>query len=46
MRWGRSDTRRVTLIQDFLADLRYAGRVFTKSRRSRRPVRSMRRMSR
>ena len=25
------DTRRVTLIQDFLADLRYSGRVFTKS---------------
>jgi predicted permease len=32
MRWGWIDTRRVTLIQDFLTDLRYAGRVFTKSR--------------
>ena len=25
------DTRRVSLVEDFLADLRYAGRVFTKS---------------
>jgi predicted permease len=37
MRWGRilihrfRSVQRVTLIQDFLADLRYAGRVFTKS---------------